>query len=65
MIVPLHEPIWANRWASSVTRLPERSTCGSSWMTSQVPSQVRSVEMPSVSSRTIRSFLSGSVTSIR
>ena len=35
-------PTWANRWASSVTRLPARITCGCSWRTSKEPSQVRS-----------------------
>ena len=64
-IVPLHAPSWANRCASSVTRLPERSTCGSSWTASQVASQVRSSDIPSVSSRTMRSLRRGSGTSMR
>ena len=64
-MTPLQEPNWANRCASSVTRLPARSTCRCSWTTSNRPSQVRSAAMPSVSSRTIRSLCSGSMTSMR
>ena len=63
--VPLQVPTWANRWASSVTRLPARITCGCSWTTSKDPSQVRSQAMPSVSSSTSRSRRNGSITSIR
>ena len=41
-IVPLQVPTWAKRWASRVTRLPERITCGCSWthVAGAVPGQV-------------------------
>ncbi len=64
-MVPSQVPTWANRWASRIVFEPWRITCGSSWTTSNEPSQVRSSAMPSVSSITSRSLRSGSRTSIR
>ena len=63
---PSQEPSWANRWASSVGRSPPaRIRCGCSWTTGNSPRQRRSMAIPSVSSRTIRSSCSGSTTSSR
>ena len=64
-IVPSHVPTCANRWASRIVFEPWRITCGSSWTTSNDPSQVRSSATPSVSSITTRSLRSGSTISIR